>query len=80
MNTKDKYLVIDDLAFELHKHPIYVPLPNNLKTEKQLNKFVITVLKKLMKLDFYKWYHKINDVVIDGYYSRNNFIYPEFST
>ena len=30
--------------------------------------------------DFYKWYHKINDVKIDGYYTRNNNIYPEFST
>ena len=76
----NKYLVIDDLALELHDHPIYVPIPNNLKTEKQLDKFVINVLKKLMKLDFYNWYHKINDVVINGYYTRNNNIYPEFST
>ena len=60
----NKYLVVDDLAFELHEHPIYIPIPNNIKEEKQLNKFVMKVLKKLMKLDFYKWYHKINDVKI----------------
>ena len=76
----NKYLVVDDLAFELHEHPIYIPIPNNIKEEKQLNKFVMKVLKKLMKLDFYNWYHKINDIKIDGYYTRNNNIYPEFST
>ena len=65
-----KYLVIDDLAFELHEYPIYVPIPKTIKTEKQMNKFTINVLKKLMKLDFYKWYHNIKDVVIDGYYTR----------
>ena len=76
----NKYLVIDDLAIELHEHPIYVPIPNEIITEKELNKYVIKILKKLMKLDFYNWYHKINDVVINGYYTRNNNIYPEFST
>lgn len=77
---KNKYLVIDDLAFELHEHPIYVPIPDNIKEDILLNKFVINVLKKLMKLDFYNWYHEIDDVIIDGYYTRNNNIYPEFST
>ena len=52
----NKYLVIDDLAFELHEHPIYVPIPGNIKTEKEMNKFTKKVLTKLMKLDFYKWY------------------------
>ena len=75
-----KYLVIDDLAFELHEHPIYVPIPKTIKTEKQMDKFTIKVLKKLMKLDFYKWYHNVKDIVIDGYYTRNNKIYPNFST
>lgn len=76
----NKYLVIDDLAIELHEHPIYVPVPNNIKTENQMNKFVIKILKKLMKLNFYNWYHNITDIKIDGYYVRNKNIYPEFST
>lgn len=76
----NKYLVIDDLAFELHEHPIYIPIPSNIKTEKEMNKFTKKVLTKLMKLDFYRWYHNIKDIIIDGYYVRNNNVYPNFST
>ena len=75
-----KYLVIDDLAIELHEHPIYIPIPITCKTEKQMNSFTMKVLTKLMKLDFYKWYHTRKDIVIDGYYTRNNNVYPNFST
>ena len=51
-----------------------------VKTEKEMNKFTKKVLTKLMKLDFYRWYHNIKDIIIDGYYVRNNNVYPNFST
>tara|TARA_A100001015_G_C14783930_1_gene630271 strand:+ start:418 stop:543 length:126 start_codon:yes stop_codon:yes gene_type:complete len=41
MEYMSKYLVIDDLAFELHEHPIYIPVPKTIKNEKEMDKFTI---------------------------------------
>jgi hypothetical protein len=78
-----KYLVIDDLAVELHERPIYVPIPEDILKQEDigaLKRFTRSVLKKLMKLDFYTWYHSIGDVVVESFFVRNNNMYPVIST
>lgn len=49
-----KYLVLDSLAFSLHKYPIYIPIPKKeFKNEKTMISFTKKTIKKLMKLNIY---------------------------
>ena len=80
MRKSARLLVLDDLAFELHEHPIFVPIPESIRTTAQMNKFVITTYTEFMKLKCFKWYHKSEDIVVNDYMVRNNYIYPWIST
>lgn len=81
MKQPQKYLVIDDLALELQERPIFVPIPDAaLKDDKSMTKFTLSTLKQLMKLSMWTWFHRLEDVTINGYMVRMHNIYPNFST
>ena len=73
-------MVLDDLAFELHDHPIFVPIPESIQTTKQMDKFVVKTYAAFMKLDCFDWYHRASDIVVDGYTVRHKYVYPSIST
>ena len=81
MKKNQQFLVIDDLAFCLHTHPVYLPIPSvALKDEKALKAFTMKSLRALMRLDVFDWYHDIRDVHLDGFVVRGSCVYPDFST
>jgi len=59
---------------------LYVPIPESIRTEVQMNKFVISTYRTFMKLKCFNWYHKADDIVVREYMVRNNYIYPWIST
>lgn len=76
-----KFLVIDDLAIELHEKPVYIPIPEEVfLSEDMLKEFTMKTYVALMTLPYWKWYHSPEDIAIGGFYTRNNCIYPEIST
>lgn len=80
MDKATRFLVVDDLALELHEHPIHVPIPKSVKTEKQMREFTKKVYADFMKLPYFSWYHGIGDVVVDGFTVRHHLVYPGIST
>lgn len=76
------YLVVDDIAFELIDHPIYVPIPPKILEEKDeaLVRFTHRVYKDFMKLPYFTWYHTSKDIKVDGFSVRHDKIYPLIST
>jgi len=80
-------LVVDDLAFELPQHPIYVPIPQNVlagegyaSIDEALARFTLRVYKDFMKLPYFTWFHDARNIVIDGFSVRHDKIYPSIST
>ncbi len=75
-----RMLVLDDLALELHQHPIHVPIPDHVKSEEELKKFAISVYNDFMQLGYFSWYHAINEITINSFTVRSNCVYPNIST
>jgi hypothetical protein len=79
------FLVIDDLAYELIRYPIHVPIPISIinfmeqQNESALRIFTQNVLRDLMRLHYYEWFHTEKDFVIDGFVIRHDKVYPIFS-
>jgi hypothetical protein len=77
--SAERWLVLDDLAMELHQRPVYVPIPATVRTEEDMEKFTRKVFKDFMRLPYYNWYHSMSDVVIDGFMTRGTLVFPDIS-
>ena len=82
-----RYLVLDDLAFELTRYPIHVPIPPEIfvnkkmdQIEASLRRFTLKVYHDFMKLPYFTWYHDVRHIVIDGFHVRWDKVYPSIST
>ena len=61
------FLVLDDLALELHDHPIHVPIPATLpRTDAAMKRFTLQVYRDFMRLKHFSWTHGIADVIVDS--------------
>jgi hypothetical protein len=74
------YLVISYPSFELMEKPMYVPIPQTImdsdKKEQKLKVFTKKVLRDLMKLNYWTFFHTIDDLCIHSFKTRGNCIYP----